>query len=99
MATCSTRSRSTTSSKTLHPWQDWLKAGVKYLDSELVDVHMAAEPFDPDTLATYQKMFNLSREERREVIQVLAETQAEAVGSMGDDTPMPVLSTRVRSLL
>jgi glutamate synthase (NADPH) large chain len=84
--------------KTLHPWQDWLKAGVKYLDSELVDVHMAAEPFDADTLATYQKMFNLSREERREVIQVLAETQAEAVGSMGDDTPMPVLSTRVRSL-
>ncbi len=84
--------------KTLHPWQDWLKAGIKYLDSELVDVHMAAEPFDADTLATYQKMFNLSREERREVIQVLAETQAEAVGSMGDDTPMPVLSTRVRSL-
>jgi len=84
--------------KNLHPWQDWLKDGVKYLDSELVDVHMAAEPFDADTLASYQKMFNLSREERREVIQVLAETQAEAVGSMGDDTPMPVLSTRVRSL-
>ena len=84
--------------KTLHPWQDWLKQGIKYLDSELVDVHMAAEPFDADTLATYQKMFNLSREERREVIQVLAETQAEAVGSMGDDTPMPVLSTRIRSL-
>ena len=84
--------------KNLHPWQDWLKQGVKYIDSELVDVHMAAEPFDADTLASYQKMFNLSREERREVIQVLAETQAEAVGSMGDDTPMPVLSTRIRSL-
>ena len=84
--------------KAQHPWRDWLKAGVKYLDSELIDVHMAAEPFDTNTLATYQKMFNLSREERREVIQVLAETQAEAVGSMGDDTPMPVLSTRVRSL-
>ncbi|MDT8409375.1 MAG: glutamate synthase large subunit [Wenzhouxiangellaceae bacterium] len=84
--------------KTLQPWQDWLKAGVRYLESELVDVHMAAEPFDADTLATYQKMFNLSREERREVIQVLAETQSEAIGSMGDDTPMPVLSTRIRSL-
>ena len=84
--------------KALHPWQDWLKDGVRYLDSELVDVHMAAEPFDADTLATYQKMFNLSREERREVIQVLAETQSEAIGSMGDDTPMPVLSTRIRSL-
>jgi len=84
--------------KTLHPWQDWLKQGVRYLDSELVDVHMAAEPFDADTLATYQKMFNLSREERREVVRVLAETQSEAIGSMGDDTPMPVLSTRIRSL-
>ena len=84
--------------KTMHPWQSWLKQGVRFLDSELVDVHMAAEPFDADTLATYQKMFNLSREERREVIQVLAETESEAVGSMGDDTPMPVLSTRIRSL-
>ncbi|WP_376695101.1 glutamate synthase large subunit [Wenzhouxiangella sp. EGI_FJ10305] len=84
--------------KNLHPWQDWLKSGVKYLDSELVDVHMAAEPFDTDTLASYQKMFNFSREERREVVAVLANTQAEAVGSMGDDTPMPVLSTKVRSL-
>ncbi|NBB93940.1 MAG: glutamate synthase large subunit [Gammaproteobacteria bacterium] len=84
--------------KNLHPWQDWLKSGVKYLDSELIDVHMAAEPFDADTLASYQKMFNLSREERREVVAVLANTQAEAIGSMGDDTPMPVLSTKVRSL-
>jgi glutamate synthase (NADPH/NADH) large chain len=84
--------------KNLHPWQDWLKSGIKYIDSELVDVHMAAEPFDADTLASYQKMFNLSREERREVVAVLANTQAEAVGSMGDDTPMPVLSTKVRSL-
>ena len=84
--------------KNAEPWQDWLKAGIQYLDSELIDVHMAAEPFDDDTLTSYQKMFNLSREERREVIQVLAQTEAEAVGSMGDDTPMPVLSTRVRSL-
>ncbi len=84
--------------KSAKPWQNWLKAGIQYLDSDLIDVHMAAEPFGEDTLATYQKMFNLSREERREVIQVLAKTQAEAVGSMGDDTPMPVLSTRVRSL-
>ncbi|MFU8878681.1 MAG: glutamate synthase central domain-containing protein, partial [Wenzhouxiangellaceae bacterium] len=84
--------------KQLHPWQDWLKNGVHYLDSELVDLHMAAEPFDADTLASYQKMFNLSREERREVIRVLAETESEAIGSMGDDTPMPVLSTRIRSL-
>ncbi|MBU1189470.1 MAG: glutamate synthase large subunit [Gammaproteobacteria bacterium] len=84
--------------KKLHPFQRWLKAGVRYLDSELVDVHMAAEPFSAETLACYQKMFQLSREERREVIEVLATSQAEAIGSMGDDTPLPALSGRPRSL-
>ena len=29
---------------------------------------------------------------------MLAEDESEAVGSMGDDTPMPVLSSKVRSL-
>ncbi len=80
------------------PYKRWLKQGVRYLESELVDVHMAAEPMDPSTLARYQKMFNLTAEEKNEVIRVLAEAQQEAVGSMGDDTPMPVLSRQVRPL-
>ena len=80
-----------------YPYKKWLKQGVRYLDSELVDRHMAAEPFSEGTLATYQKMFNLSQEELNEVITVLAKTEQEAVGSMGDDTPMPVLSQTIRS--
>ena len=84
--------------KARFPYKKWLKEGVRYLDSELVDTHIAAEPMDPDTLVSYQKMFNLSAEERDEVVRVLAEVEQEAVGSMGDDTPMPVLSTQVRSL-
>jgi glutamate synthase (NADPH/NADH) large chain len=79
------------------PYKKWLKQGVRYLDSELVDLHMAAEPFDDDTLLAYQKMFNMSREELNDVISVLAKTEQEAVGSMGDDTPMPVLSKKIRS--
>ena len=79
------------------PYKKWLKQGVRYLDSELVDRHIAAEPMDQETLARYQKMFNLSSEELREVVSVLARTEQEAVGSMGDDTPMPVLSRRIRS--
>jgi glutamate synthase (NADPH/NADH) large chain len=79
------------------PYKKWLKQGVRYLDSELVDVHTAAEPMDPPTLASYQKMFNLSREELTDVVAVLAKAEMEAVGSMGDDTPMAVLSRRVRS--
>ena len=83
--------------KTRAPYKKWLKRGIRYLDSLLVDTRMAAEPMEPDTLATYQKMFNLTREEIAEVIAVLARTEVEPVGSMGDDTPMAVLSQKVRS--
>lgn len=84
--------------KSRAPYRRWLKKGIRYLETDLVDVSMAAEPMDRETLAQYQKMFNLSAEERNEVLRVLAEASQEAVGSMGDDTPMAVLSKQVRSL-
>ena len=84
--------------KSRHPYKAWLKQGVRYLESDLVDPRLAAEPMDRATLALYQKMFNVTQEERDEIIRVLAQDENEAVGSMGDDTPMPVLSHQVRSL-
>jgi glutamate synthase (NADPH/NADH) large chain len=84
--------------KSRHPYKAWLKKGVRYLQTDLIDPRLAAEPFDRDTLAMFQKLFNVSAEERDEIIRVLAEDESEAVGSMGDDTPMPVLSRKVRSL-
>ena len=84
--------------KVRHPYKNWLKRGVRYLETDLVDIRLAAEPMDRDTLLRFQKMFNITAEERDEIIRVLAEDESEAVGSMGDDTPMPVLSRRVRSL-
>ncbi len=83
--------------KTRAPYKKWLKKGVRYLDSQLVDTKTTAEPMEPEVLASYQKMFNLSREEIGEVIAVLAKAEMEPVGSMGDDTPMAVLSRKVRS--
>jgi len=84
--------------KSRHPYKSWLKQGVRYLESDLVDARLAAEPMDRATLALYQKMFCVTHEERDDVIRVLAQDENEAVGSMGDDTPMPVLSHQVRSL-
>jgi glutamate synthase (NADPH/NADH) large chain len=84
--------------KSRHPYKVWLKKGVRYLQTDLIDPRLAAEPFDRDTLALFQKMYNVSAEERDEIIRVLAEDESEAVGSMGDDTPMPVLSRKTRSL-
>jgi glutamate synthase (NADPH/NADH) large chain len=84
--------------KSRHPYKAWLKKGVRYLQTDLIDPRLAAEPFDRETLALFQKMYNVSAEERDEILRVLAEDESEAVGSMGDDTPMPVLSKKVRSL-
>ncbi len=83
--------------KSRHPYKTWLKKEVRYLDADLIDPRLAAEPMDTDTLTLYQKMFNITAEERDEIIRVLAEDESEAVGSMGDDTPVAVLSSRTRS--
>ncbi|HEY1724253.1 MAG TPA: glutamate synthase large subunit [Steroidobacteraceae bacterium] len=84
--------------KARHPYKAWLKKGVRYLESDLIDPRLAAEPMDRETLAIFQKMYGVTAEERDEIIRVLAEDESEAVGSMGDDTPMPVLSHKIRSL-
>ncbi len=84
--------------KNRHPYKVWLKKGVRYLESDLIDPLLAAEPMDTGTLNVYRKMFNITAEEREEVIRVLARDESEAVGSMGDDTPMPVLSHQIRNL-
>jgi glutamate synthase (NADPH/NADH) large chain len=84
--------------KTRHPYKAWQKKGVRYLESDLIDPRLAAEPMDRETLAIFQKMFAVTAEERNEIIRTLAEDESEAVGSMGDDTPMPVLSHKPRSL-
>jgi glutamate synthase (NADPH/NADH) large chain len=83
--------------KTRAPYKKWLKQGVRYLDSQLVDIETTTEPMEPEILASFQKMFNLSREEIGEIVAVLAKAEMEAVGSMGDDTPMAILSKKIRS--
>jgi glutamate synthase (NADPH/NADH) large chain len=84
--------------KSRHPYKAWQKKGVRYLESDLIDPRLAAEPMDRETLAIYQKMFAISAEERDDIIRTLAEDESEAIGSMGDDTPMPVLSHKPRAL-
>jgi glutamate synthase (NADPH/NADH) large chain len=80
------------------PFKRWLKQGSRYLISDLIDPALATEPFDAATLHRHQKLFQLTREEREDQLRVLAETEQEAIGSMGDDTPLAVLSRQTRSL-
>ncbi len=80
------------------PFRRWMKSGVRYLSNSLIDPSLAIEPWDAPTLAVHQKLYNLSREERDTVLKSLAESESEATGSMGDDTPVAVMSGKVRSL-
>ena len=80
------------------PFKRWLREGVTYLESHLIDPGLAAEPFPPEMLARFQKQFALTREERDVVLKTLALDEAEATGSMGDDTPIAVLSRQSRPL-
>ncbi len=79
-----------------HPYKQWLKQHVWRLESSLMeDEH---ETMAPGTMRIYEKLFQISFEERDQVLRVLAEAGLEAVGSMGDDTPQAVLSHKVRPL-
>ena len=84
--------------KSRHPYRQWLKKHAHYVPSPSNEVSGVYEPLPDEQLRSYQKMFNLSYEEKDQVIKVLAQVGQEAVGSMGDDTPLPVLSSQVRSL-
>ena len=84
--------------KQRQPYAKWLQKNSRHLRSRLRDLPQAAPPMSDDQLATYEKMFNVTFEERDQVIRVLAEGAQEAIGSMGDDTPFPVLSEHVRSI-
>jgi glutamate synthase (NADPH/NADH) large chain len=81
-----------------HPYKKWLKDGVAYVGSQFVDRETTTEPLDQKDLAVHEKLFGVTFEERDQVIRVLAEAQKEAVGSMGDDTPLPVMSRKARPL-
>ncbi len=83
--------------KSRHPYKEWMSKNAKHLKSNLSGENAGASSFNADELSVYEKQFQVSYEEREQVLRVLAENGQEAVGSMGDDTPLAVLSRQVRS--
>ena len=84
--------------KSRHPYRKWLKQHALRIQSTLDDRDQRDEFLAPEALQQYMKMFQVTFEERDQVLRPLGENGQEAVGSMGDDTPMAVLSSRVRTV-
>lgn len=83
--------------KSSKPYKKWMAEK----SSRIEDEHgksAVVNSLTEDDVNTAMKMYQASFEERDQVMRPLAEDAQEAVGSMGDDTPMAVLSLKQRSV-
>jgi len=81
------------------PYGEWLKQHlIKFPLAKAEEIQVPAGDVDILTLTQRQIAFGFSSEEVDMVIKPMLKTGAEAVGSMGDDTPIAVLSLKPRLL-
>lgn len=77
------------------PYEDWLHAGLVHLD-ELPEREHAV--FSHESVTRRQQIFGYTEEDLRLLLEPMAVTAAEPLGSMGTDTPIAALSSRPRLL-
>ncbi len=79
-----------------HPYQEWLDANMIALD------HLPEPPYvhstNTETILQRQRVFGYTHEELRLLIEPMATSGSEAIGSMGTDTPLAILSDRSQLL-
>ncbi|MHB1211129.1 MAG: glutamate synthase large subunit, partial [Candidatus Nanopelagicales bacterium] len=77
------------------PYADWLHAGLIHLDALPEREHIV---HTPQSVARRQQTFGYTEEELRVILEPMARTGGEPLGSMGTDTPIAVLSSRPRMI-
>ncbi|HYD08854.1 MAG TPA: glutamate synthase large subunit, partial [Acidimicrobiales bacterium] len=77
------------------PYEEWLHAGLVHLDD--LPPRFALTP-QHATVVKHQRVFGYTTEELRMILAPMARAGEEALGSMGTDTPVAVLSSRARML-
>ncbi|MEO7412159.1 MAG: glutamate synthase large subunit [Opitutaceae bacterium] len=78
------------------PYRQWLDEHMEHLE-ELPDAPKVPAP-DHDTLLHRQIAFGYTFEDQRLILAPMARDGVEAIGSMGNDTPLAVLSNKSRLL-
>ncbi len=76
-----------------HPYDEWLHAGLIHLDDLPEREHIV---HTASSVARRQQTFGYTQEELKILLTPMAQSGGEALGSMGTDTPIAVLSDRPR---
>ncbi|MDI2111818.1 glutamate synthase large subunit [Commensalibacter nepenthis] len=80
-----------------HDYSEWVK-NTQQITSIVRDQENETHLFPSEELRRRQLAVGISIEDLETVLQPMVETASEAIGSMGDDTPLAVLSDRYRGL-
>ena len=84
--------------------KDYLGKEFKHFNSQIIDldeklsISNEKHNFDGESLRRRQHTFGISLEDLELILHPMAEDAKEATGSMGDDTPLAVLSDKYRPL-
>ncbi len=81
---------------TERPYAEWLRNNLLHID-DVPGVETPAAP-GPERLLNRQMAFGYSIEDLKYILGPMAKNSEEAIGSMGTDTPLAVLSTRPQPL-
>ena len=83
--------------KSSNPYMKWLNEHMIYLQEHVDEQYKRCTDIDTDELINKQRYFNITQEIVEQVIEPMIIDSKEAVGSMGDDTPLAAFSDKQRN--
>ncbi len=83
--------------KSTNPYMKWLNEHMIYLQEHVEEQYSVCDELSEEMLVKKQKFFNVTQEVVEQVIEPMMRESKEAVGSMGDDTPLAAFSEKQRS--
>lgn len=84
--------------KKSNPYMEWLNERMVYLQEYVENNFNTVKDFEEHDFIAHQRYFNVTQEVIDQVIEPMIKDGKEAVGSMGDDTPLAAFSKQQRSL-
>ena len=83
--------------KSSNSYMKWLNEHMIYLQEHVEEQYVTCTELDRDELVKKQRYFNITQEVVEQVIEPMILESKEAVGSMGDDTPLAAFSEKQRN--